>query len=103
VTQEKPWRQVGSAELASLRAVADPVERALAASRVLEALKAQTEVFYAERIKAVAELRAGGMSYETIGSRLRINRQRAAQLYRDAVARGLVRTGDRLDRARPRS
>ena len=72
------------------------------AAKQLEALAEQTEAFYRERISAVAELRRGGLSYDSIGKALKVNRQRAAQLYRDAVTRGLVADDDHLERARPR-
>lgn len=72
--------EVPDRDIASVEAIGDPAERARAATELLSRYQAAVNRLARIRRRAIAELRAEGLSYSQVGEALGVTRGRVAQL-----------------------
>lgn len=76
------------AEVARLTSLTEPADRVRAVGDFFAALDAELEKVAAVRLRAIAELRSQGMTYQRIADVTDLSYPRVAQLARDANAGG---------------
>ncbi|ROR90884.1 hypothetical protein [Nocardioides aurantiacus] len=78
-----------AAEADQLGQITEPLELIDAVGDVYAALDTALEPVALPRLRAVAELRRQGWSYDRLAEATKLSKTRVAQLAREAVARGL--------------
>lgn len=68
------------ADIERIEAIADPGERAIEIGKVLNALPDIQAKLRVMRQQAVQQMHAGGLTYDDIGERLKVDRVRAWQI-----------------------